>query len=62
MNLRHQVFNCDPKNSRDTTSEPKVSVRNRRHTTGDIDSSDDTLDTSGEEDNKDVSTNQLSPE
>ena len=31
-------------------------VRNRRHTTGDIESSDDTLDTSGEEDNKDVST------
>ena len=38
------------------TSEPKVLVRNRRHTTGDIESSDDTLDTSGEEDNKDVST------
>ena len=37
-------------------SEPKVLIRNRRHTTGDIESSDDTLDTSGEEDNKDVST------
>ncbi|KAL5269003.1 hypothetical protein ACHWQZ_G002735 [Mnemiopsis leidyi] len=34
--------------------EPKVLIKNRRHTTGDIESSDDTLDTSGEEDNKDV--------